>query len=223
VEDRVVFDDRSGYRYASRPASVDRDRAVSRGDDRDLDPRGDDRRADSRRAGERQAAEGRRGGQPDERNEFERGGGGTDRDAQVLGDVSTRRGQRPQGGKGYESVVVFLNGRSVRFLDTRPHDLNGTLFVPLAPIAEAANLRYEHRAGDLSFAVFTPEGRAEGRAGVTRVAMGGRDSIDLGMAPISLDGEIYVSPEYLSRVAGLRTRWDRPNFRLDLESERETR
>jgi hypothetical protein len=37
-------------------------------------------------------------------------------------------------------------------------------------------------------------------------------------APISVNGEIYVTTEYLSRVANMRVNWDRQNHRMDIES-----
>jgi len=126
--------------------------------------------------------------------------------------------------------VVRLDGRAVPFGEAKPLNLNGIMFVPLAPIAEAANMRFQHRRGEDSFVFYPASGRVRGYVGETAVA--GRDARDARLpqddrvpaeerietAPISVNGEIYVTTEYLSRVANMRVNWDRQNHRMDIES-----
>jgi len=192
--ERVAFTDRATYRYA---ANNDReepfDGRFGNRDDRRVDNRDlDDRDLDDRAV-----------------------------DGRVLGSREEFR---------YGSTVVRLDGRAVQFGEAKPLNLNGIMFVPLAPIAEAANLRFQHRRGEDSFVFYPASGRVRGYVGETAVA--GRDERDardplrdrvpaeerIETAPISVNGEIYVTTEYLSRVADMRVNWDRQNLRLDIES-----
>ena len=111
-----------------------------------------------------------------------------------------------------------LNGRAVP-LDEPPMNLNGILYVPLAPIAEAANLRLTHRAGQEAFALATPAGRVGAAAGETRVTLASREMVTLAEAPVSLNGTIFVSADYLARAADMAVHWDAANLRLELQTQ----
>jgi copper amine oxidase-like protein len=118
----------------------------------------------------------------------------------------------------YGNTVVFLDGRRVELGESRPINLNGVLYVPLLPIADAANMRVVHRLGEDSFVLHTRGGPVEAITGETRIRMrNGRDE-ELEAAAVSIDGEIYVPTEYLSRVADLDVNWNRRDLRLDLET-----
>jgi len=118
------------------------------------------------------------------------------------------------------SSTVMYNGRRVDFGEARPMRVNGALYVPLSAVARAAHMDYRHRAGDDFFPLAGPNGRIEGTAGDTRISMPGREDVSLGAAPLAVDGEIYVTPEFLNRAAGLRAHWDPRARRLDLEPQR---
>jgi hypothetical protein len=140
------------------------------------------------------------------------------RDSGIGGDrVAGERQERR-----YDSAVVRVNGRNVQFTDARPINLNGVLYVPLRPVADAANLRFSQRAGDEGFTLQTPNGLAQGYAGDQKVTLGNQnrdeDSVLLNDEPVSINGVIYVSSEYLGRVADMRANWDRRTLRLELET-----
>jgi hypothetical protein len=119
----------------------------------------------------------------------------------------------------YRDAAVRFDGRIVE-MASRPKKVNGVLFVPLQPIARAANLDFSQRSGQESFTLTTDSGRAEAYAGQLRVTRTGRAPITLAEAPLLADGVIYVSADYLERVADLRVDWDPNQMRLDLQSRR---
>lgn len=125
------------------------------------------------------------------------------------------RGERPD--LFYREATVQLNGRPVA-LDEPPMNLNGILYVPLAPIAAAARLRLTHRAGEEAFALATAAGQVRACAGETRVILANRRALTLSEEPVSFNGTIFVSAEYLARAASLSPHWDAANLRLHLRS-----
>ena len=119
----------------------------------------------------------------------------------------------------YGDVTVRVNSKMLD-LPERPLNLNGTLYVPLAPIAKAAGMRLTQRAGSDGFTLETPDGRAEGYAGETGITLENGQRVILMQPPIYLNETVFVSPEYLGRVAGMRADWDAVKMRLDLETQR---
>lgn len=119
----------------------------------------------------------------------------------------------------YGNTTVRVNDRPLTFGEARPLDVNGSLYVPLAPIARAAGLRFEHFRGDDTFRLHTRDGVHSGRVGETDLRGDfGEERLEAG--PLMINGEIYVPTEYLSRVADMRVSWDRRTGRLDLDSYR---
>jgi hypothetical protein len=125
------------------------------------------------------------------------------------------RGDRQDG--DYRDAAVRFDGRIVE-MTSRPRRFNGVLFVPLQVIAQAANISFSQRAGQESFTLTTAAGRTEAYAGQVRVNRTGRTPITLAESPILADGVIYVSADYLERVADLRVDWNPTQMRLDLQS-----
>jgi hypothetical protein len=117
----------------------------------------------------------------------------------------------------YGDAAVRLNGEPVD-LDRRPVELNGVLYVPLEPVAKAAGMRVSRTAAEASFTLHLAGGWARAYPGDASVVLGSGETVALEQPPVSLDGEIFVSPEYLGRVAGLRADWDAVRMRLDLET-----
>jgi hypothetical protein len=116
-----------------------------------------------------------------------------------------------------DDLLVRVDGRQVQFGDLRPMTLNGVPYVPLAPIAAAANMTFAHQPGTDVFTLRTPAGVVEGTAGDASVILSGRmEPVD--HPPLNVSGTIYVSPQFLSTVAGLEVEWDRVNHRLDLHT-----
>jgi len=115
---------------------------------------------------------------------------------------------------------VRFNGQNVPFTDARPLHLNGVLYVPLQPVADAAQMRLTHRLGDDNFTLMGRDGALRGRAGDAMITMANNRTETLDAAPVSINGEIYVPVEYLSRMTDMTVNWDRRNMRLDLESDR---
>jgi hypothetical protein len=146
------------------------------------------------------------------RTSADRAGNGAVRDRGRQDRVAGDRGEYRSG-----SMSVLYNGRRVDFGDARPMRVNGAVYVPLAAVARAADLDYRHQAGDDFFSLAGRDGRIEGTAGNTRISMPGKEDLDLDAAPLAVDGEIYVTPEFLNRAAGLRANWDPQTRRLDLE------
>ena len=142
----------------------------------------------------------------DDRRDSDRQG-----DNQVLGSREEWR---------FGDTRVRFNGEDVTFTDARPMNLNGVLYVPLQPVADAARMRYTHRLGDETFTLFGRDGALRGRAGDAVITMANDRTETLDASPASINGEIYVPVEYLSRVADMTVNWDRRNMRLDLETDR---
>jgi hypothetical protein len=154
------------------------------------------------------------------------------RGADDLDRVSDRNGNDRVAGERQEvrfnNLDVRMNGQAVRFNNAQPMNINGVFYVPLKPVAAAANMRVTQRNGEESFTLDTPDGMAQGYAGEARITMGGagdnnggnRDDVTLEETPMMINGVIYVSGEYLARVAGLQVDVDQSNGRLDLRSAR---
>ena len=116
-----------------------------------------------------------------------------------------------------DGMTVSLNGRAVSFSDAHPQRLNGTLYVPLRPVAEAASWNLRHYPGADEFSLATPAGQVQGTVGDRWVRRAGRyQSLDA--APMRMGGEMYVPLEFLSRVGDMRVDWNRRDRRLNLTS-----
>ena len=126
-------------------------------------------------------------------------------------------GVRAGGARGGRGVDASLNGRPLTFNGPQPLTINGELFVPLAPVARAATLRFDQRDEE-SFHLTTDRGVARCLAGDTQVAIRGERPITLNSAPLSIDGEIYVTTEFLSQVTEMTVNWNRTSRRLTLET-----
>jgi hypothetical protein len=135
------------------------------------------------------------------------------RDEEVLG----RRDETPLPGNG---LVVRLNGRQMSFGSEQPRTIEGTPFLPLEQIATATGMRLLFRRGEETFVLDTQDGTADGRVGSSRVVVGDRQTVNLVEAPISLNGALFVSPEFLRRVALMRVDWNRDARELSLETDR---
>lgn len=128
----------------------------------------------------------------------------------------------------FTNVEVRMNGQPVRFNNAQPLNINGVFYVPIKPVANAANMKVTQRNGEENFTLDTPDGAAQGYAGEGRITMGNanangdrnRDDVTLEEVPMMINGVIYVSGEYLARVAGLQVDVDQSNSRLDLRSNR---
>ncbi|HEU4754158.1 MAG TPA: stalk domain-containing protein [Armatimonadota bacterium] len=117
----------------------------------------------------------------------------------------------------FGTTTVRVNGRAVDFpADLRPMMVNGTLYVPLRPVAEAANLRFNHEVGDESF---TFGSRRDARYSVGEFGFDRQGAEeDTGLAPIAINGEIYAPTEWLSRAGDMDVNWNRRGMRLDLDT-----
>jgi hypothetical protein len=137
---------------------------------------------------------------------------GTDRDYRYsddrYSDDTRYRDDRVLGDRGEyrtSSAVVRVNGREVRFGQARPVTVNGTLYVPLAAIADAANWRFTHRAGERDFVLYTDDRTIRGTTSTSSAS------------PMLISREVYVPASYLSRSVGMRTGWNRSSETLDLD------
>ena len=129
----------------------------------------------------------------------------------------------------FNNLEVRMNGQAVRFSNAQPLNINGIYYVPIKPVANAANMKVTQRTGEEAFTLDTPDGAAQGYAGEARVTLGGgngggndanREDVTLEELPMMINGVIYVSGEYLARVAGLQVDVDQSNGRLDLRTGR---
>jgi hypothetical protein len=116
-----------------------------------------------------------------------------------------------------DTAEVYIDGQPVRFTDARPMRVNGVVYLPLRPLAEAARWGLRHRAGSDGFALRTDNGTVRGSVGDRSVARDGR-SYALDAAPMLIAGEVYVPMEYLSRVTDTRVDWNRRMRRVDLRT-----
>ncbi len=120
----------------------------------------------------------------------------------------------------FSTADVRVNGRALTFDGSQPMNLNGVMYVPLRAVADAANMRLTHYAGEETFILVTPAGRV--RAATTEPAYvdANNQRVELQHDPMLINGEVYVSTEFLSRAAGLDVNWDRANRRLEIDAER---
>jgi hypothetical protein len=116
----------------------------------------------------------------------------------------------------FDQVDVRLDGTVVQFEEAKPVNFNGELYVPLRPIAKAADMDFNHRLGEDTFTLRNGTETIRGTVGETMLDVADKDN-PLN-APISLNGEIYVSTDYLSRAAGLRVDWQERENRLAIHS-----
>jgi hypothetical protein len=149
---------------------------------------------------------------------------GPDRDRpDRVQDTDVPAGERVAGSRDtyrFAETVVRVNGNPVGFGDVRPMSINGTLFVPLAPIARAADLRYSHTTGSEEFTLDARDRTIRGSVG--DAGDGAPLSAENWLAaPLMVNGEIYVPTGYLSRMADLHVNWNRPDMRLDIDSRRD--
>lgn len=122
----------------------------------------------------------------------------------------------------YGTPTVRYNGREIRFKDAQPMLLNGTVYVPLRPVAEEAGMQFTHRRGEDNFVLRTQDGPIRGTVGEVEVRgrrTQGADETTID-SPISINGEVYVPVSFLSRIAELNATWNRQDLRLDLQSNR---
>lgn len=115
----------------------------------------------------------------------------------------------------FRPPVVTYAGRGIEFDDFRPVTLNGVPLVPLQPIAQAAGLRYTHGLGTPNFAFRSLLGDVVGMAGRSTLTLGDRQ-IGIYPSPVLLNGEVYVHPRFLNRVAGMNVNWNPVVGRLEL-------
>ncbi|MFN3652035.1 MAG: stalk domain-containing protein [Armatimonadota bacterium] len=120
----------------------------------------------------------------------------------------------------YAATNIMMDGRRVDLGTARPLSINGALYVPLAPVARAANVRLDHRAGDQDFMLQTRGGQVEVFTGETSLSGANGRDLRLDSPAMTVDGEIYVPVEFLTRVMDLRANWNPRTQRLDLESYR---
>lgn len=116
----------------------------------------------------------------------------------------------------YVPDQVYYNGRSIHFTDAQPTMVNGTLYLPLRPVAEAAGWNLRHYRGSDSFDLTTRSGRLESSVDERSARWDTGQRVDLDNAPMRIGGDIYVPMGYLSRVGDLRANWNRRSNRLDL-------
>lgn len=120
-----------------------------------------------------------------------------------------------------DEAVVRLDGRTVQLDEGRPRRINGNVYVPLRPIAQAAGWSLRHSPGADTFVLTTLESEVRGSVGDQSVSRNGR-TFPLEAAPMRIDGEVYVPLEYLSRVGNVRVDWDRRQRQLDLRTSGRT-
>jgi len=111
-----------------------------------------------------------------------------------------------------DDARVSVDGHAVRFGDLRPMRVNGTTYVPLRPVAEAANWSLRHPRDADDFVLDIGGDLVRGGVGTSNVSRAGRN-YRLDAAPMSIGGEIYVPLEYVSRVGRVRVDWDRGDRR----------
>jgi hypothetical protein len=122
----------------------------------------------------------------------------------------------------YSTPTVRVNGTDVRFTEAEPLLLNGALFVPLRPVAQAAGMTFTHDQGEDNFVLRTASGPIRGIVGEMQIRGRGAGEAEtlLEASPISVNGEIYVPVEFLSRIGDMTANWDRQTLRLELEASR---
>ena len=120
----------------------------------------------------------------------------------------------------FSTADVRVNGRALTFEGSQPMNLNGVMYVPLRAVADATNMRLTHYAGEETFILVTPAGRV--RAATTEPAFVDANNarVELLNDPMLINGEVYVSTEFLSRAAGLEVNWDRASRRLEINGDR---
>lgn len=118
----------------------------------------------------------------------------------------------------FRTATAMVNGQRVTFADDQPMNLNGQLYVPLRAIADAAKLRFDHYAGEENFTLGTPNGRIRAMTSEAAFTDASGQRVELDNDPVLVDGEVYVSTDFLNRAAGLQANWDRRNRELTIDS-----
>jgi len=200
LDNRVAFNDRSGYRYFEQTAGY---RGTERQTDRYDDRVGSDRYND--RATDRYS---------DRTDRY------SDRTDRVRDRVTSRTGDDRYADDRYTDDRYFrsdvmVNGRTARY--AQPRQLNGRPYFPLSAIADAANMRLDWRRGERSFSFDTRDGRVEGRVGDPDVYRDGRRLQTLRDEPRLEGNELFVSREFLREV-GMDARWNDTSGRWEIET-----
>lgn len=143
----------------------------------------------------------------------------TDRSTyRYAGGADTGDGGRVAGARQefrYDIPEVTFDRRPMRFDGQEPLHLNGILYIPLESVAREAGFTFTHRRGDEDFKLVTSRETIAGRLG--QIDFRGRNGVyRVDSAPIAINGEIFVTTEFLSQVADLGVSYDRSANRVDL-------
>jgi hypothetical protein len=121
----------------------------------------------------------------------------------------------------YQTATVVVSGRPVDFKEHRPMSVNGALYIPLQPVAQAANMQIAWSPWSNAFVLQTPSGQAQGVIGhrfvVFRDQQGQMRRVGMIGEPVTINGAIYVPVSFISRVTGWQGRWEPAESRLVLE------
>lgn len=112
---------------------------------------------------------------------------------------------------------VLVNGRRVDFGDTRPMRVNGSVYIPLRPVAEAASWDLNHYRGSDEFTLKAGQSELRAAADEAWLRRNGRD-FRMDAAPMRIGGDIYVPVEFLSRFGETRANWDGQTRQLEITS-----
>jgi hypothetical protein len=118
---------------------------------------------------------------------------------------------------GRDDVRVLVNGRAVQFGSARPiRTSNDRLLVPLAPVLDAAGIRYRYNSR-LREVTVDDSRDVDVRDGSAFMFVGGRRE-QLSAPARIISGTFYVPADFFDRGVGLRVNWNDDQGELALES-----
>jgi hypothetical protein len=123
--------------------------------------------------------------------------------------VSDRRGD----------VHVNLNGRAVYFGNNQPFEEGGNVLVPLMPVMDAANVRYEFNERKQFVRVHQSGEDVYLKIGKSYVLVDGEEE-SLETPAQMRDGEVYVPLSFLALATGMNVGWDENARTVVMTSQR---
>jgi len=112
----------------------------------------------------------------------------------------------------FDDAAMWIDSQRVRFGEEQPLRLNGEVYVPLKPVAQAAGWTLRREPLNDGFTLDVRGDVVRGNIGSQTITRN-RRSHTLEAAPMSIGGEVYVPLSAVSRMTDARVRWERKKRR----------
>lgn len=108
---------------------------------------------------------------------------------------------------GNNDIRVLVNEREVRFNGARPFMSAGRVMVPVEPVLEAADYRYDYDTQDRELTVRGDRGDARIIVGDYYATVDG-ERVRMATPAQRIDGVLYVPTQFLDEATDIRSSWD---------------